>query len=215
MIAVVLVKAVSVVALLGGAHSGSGPPSTYTVAPGNTLSGIAASNGVSLSQIEAANPQITDPNVITVGETVNLGSGSASGSPSTSAAPVATTGDGDSDGDDASTGASSEAPAQQSTPAQAPSAGSDQGSSPSTSAGQDGSGLSGGLWSCIKFRESTNGQLSHNLFGIIGSTWAADGGTQFAPSAAQATFAQQGIVAQRVMNTAGPSAWAADGCPGT
>jgi LysM repeat protein len=43
---------------------------TYVVTPGNTLSGIAASHSVSLAAVEAANPQIVNPNLIYVGETV-------------------------------------------------------------------------------------------------------------------------------------------------
>jgi hypothetical protein len=51
---------------------------TYMVQPGDTLSGIAASHGVPLSAVESANPQISDPNVISVGESVSLTGGSDS-----------------------------------------------------------------------------------------------------------------------------------------
>jgi LysM repeat protein len=44
----------------------------YTVRQGDTLSGIAASNGVSLSSLEAANPQIRNPNFIRTGQVLNL-----------------------------------------------------------------------------------------------------------------------------------------------
>ncbi|PSR21091.1 MAG: peptidoglycan-binding protein [Sulfobacillus benefaciens] len=44
----------------------------YTVQPGDTLSGIAAKLGVNLSELEAANPQITNPNQIYPGEQLNL-----------------------------------------------------------------------------------------------------------------------------------------------
>jgi len=55
--------------------------SSVTVVSGNTLWGIAESDGTSLSALEAANPQISNPNLITPGEKVNLPSGaSASGS---------------------------------------------------------------------------------------------------------------------------------------
>lgn len=47
---------------------------TVYVSPGDTLSGIAASNGYSLSAVEAANPSI-NPNVIYPGEAVNLPGG--------------------------------------------------------------------------------------------------------------------------------------------
>lgn len=39
------------------------------------------------------------------------------------------------------------------------------------------------------------------------STWAANGGTQFAPSANQATREQQIVVAERVLATQGKGAW--------
>ncbi len=45
---------------------------TYTVAAGDTLSAIAARNGLTLAQIIALNPQITNPNLIYVGQTVYL-----------------------------------------------------------------------------------------------------------------------------------------------
>lgn len=64
---------------------------TVYVSPGDTLSGIAASNGYSLSAVEAANPSV-NPNVIYPGEAINLpGSGAASSAPA--AAPVATSPD--------------------------------------------------------------------------------------------------------------------------
>lgn len=46
---------------------------TYAVHQGDTLSSIAAAHGESLQQIEADNPQITDPDFITVGELIHLG----------------------------------------------------------------------------------------------------------------------------------------------
>lgn len=59
--------------------------STHTVQAGDTLSGIASQSGVSLAQVEAANPQITNPDVITVGDLVNVPDGSSG---TTSAAPA-------------------------------------------------------------------------------------------------------------------------------
>jgi murein DD-endopeptidase MepM/ murein hydrolase activator NlpD len=49
---------------------------TYTVKAGDTLSKIAAQNGLTLAQILQANPQISDPNRINVGDIVNLPNGS-------------------------------------------------------------------------------------------------------------------------------------------
>jgi spore coat assembly protein SafA len=62
-----------------------GTPSTrggdYTVRSGDTLSGIAQRNGVSFSSLIAANPQISNPNLIYVGQTVHLPGGSQGGNP--------------------------------------------------------------------------------------------------------------------------------------
>jgi len=48
---------------------------TYTVKPGDTLSKIASRNGLTLAQVLQANPQITDPNRISVGDSINLPNG--------------------------------------------------------------------------------------------------------------------------------------------
>lgn len=50
------------------------PPSggTYIVQPGDTMSAIARRFGVSLQALIAANPQITNPNVIFPGQTLNI-----------------------------------------------------------------------------------------------------------------------------------------------
>jgi LysM repeat protein len=64
----------------------------YTVRSGDTLSGIAASHGVSLSALLAANRQISNPNLIYPGERVNIpGGGGGSGAVS-GPAPVNTVG---------------------------------------------------------------------------------------------------------------------------
>jgi len=48
----------------------------YLVQPGDTLSGIAASHGVSLAAVESANPQISNPNLIFAGQSVRIPGGS-------------------------------------------------------------------------------------------------------------------------------------------
>jgi murein DD-endopeptidase MepM/ murein hydrolase activator NlpD len=45
---------------------------TYTIKAGDTLSKIATRNGVSLAQLLKANPQISNPNKIKVGQVINL-----------------------------------------------------------------------------------------------------------------------------------------------
>ena len=53
---------------------------TYTVKAGDTLSKIAARNGVTLAQLLQANPQVKDPNKISVGDVLNLPNGVPAGS---------------------------------------------------------------------------------------------------------------------------------------
>jgi len=48
----------------------------YLIKPGDTLSGIAASHGVKLAAVEAANPQIKNPDLIFAGRAIKLPKGS-------------------------------------------------------------------------------------------------------------------------------------------
>jgi len=69
---------------------------TYTVRPGDTLSKIATRNGVTLAQLLQANPQVTDPNKINVGDVINVPNGSTTTDNTkplpTNAVPVTATG---------------------------------------------------------------------------------------------------------------------------
>ena len=61
--------------------SNPAPAGSYTVRSGDTLSAIAQRNGVSLSSLLAANPQISNPNLIYPGQQIHLsGNGSGGGS---------------------------------------------------------------------------------------------------------------------------------------
>ena len=51
---------------------------TYIVKAGDTLSKIATRNGVTLAQLLQANPQVKDPNRISVGDVINLPNGATS-----------------------------------------------------------------------------------------------------------------------------------------
>ena len=68
MLTVALAKTAVVVA--AGLMSATG--AHLTVAPGDTLSGIAATQGISLSALEGANPQVANPNLIYAGNTLKL-----------------------------------------------------------------------------------------------------------------------------------------------
>ena len=48
------------------------PTQTYTVVKGDTLSSIAERFGLTLAEIEAKNPQITNPNLIYPGQVINV-----------------------------------------------------------------------------------------------------------------------------------------------
>ena len=64
-------------------------PQTYTVQSGDTLTSIATQFGVSIDQIRAANPQITDPDSLQIGDVVTIPPpGSPTLSPSDSLSPV-------------------------------------------------------------------------------------------------------------------------------
>lgn len=57
----------------------------------------------------------------------------------------------------------------------------------------------------------TNPDRPAGLFQIITSTWEANGGTEFAPTADLASPYDQSVVAARILASAGPGAWE---CPG-
>lgn len=157
-----------------------------TVAPGDTLSGIAAEHDASLSSVEQANPGITDPNLIYVGQTVVVPSGGsfAQWTPEHSTTPV-----------------------QSDAPAPTVSHVSDSGSN---TGGIDSiPGVPSSFVSCVAYRESTNGtNAAYNggVYGIINASGYHVNGQSL--SAQKAAF-------KDIYDTTGPSAWSADGCPGT
>ena len=55
--------------------------SNYTVKSGDTLSAIAARNGMSVQALELLNPQISNPNLIYPGQSINLSSASTASTP--------------------------------------------------------------------------------------------------------------------------------------
>src|SRR5437660_5046010 len=86
--------AVGAGAAITALSAGPALASTHTVRAGDSLSSIAARYRVSLAKVEAANPQIPDPDFITVGELVKVpdgkpgkGTAPAGPAPVTSTAP--------------------------------------------------------------------------------------------------------------------------------
>ncbi len=73
---------------IGGPTPTSSGLTSYTVQPGDTMSGIAASLGCSLADLEAANPQVSDPSLIYPGQVLNVpGSGAPSAPPPSNGNP--------------------------------------------------------------------------------------------------------------------------------
>ena len=195
----------------------------YLVQPGDTLSGIAASHSVSLAAVEAANPQISNFNMIFAGQTVELPVGSSAtavigGSHS---APVQ-----QSVPAQQSASVQHSVPVQQSAPVQhsAPSYTSPSSVASATATTHTSSGGSSGfsssslsdipgvpssLAACVAYRESTdlqNPAANGNAYGIIPASGYNVAGD---------SLAQQKQVFAQLYAADGGAPWAADGCPGT
>lgn len=191
-----------------------------TVQPGQTLSGIASSHGVSLAAVEQANPQITNPDLIFAGQHVNLSGGGSSwvpaghsqsphsgySAPSSHSAPVARPSYAH------SVSPASVAPVYHHSAThpvyhqaiQRP-ASSGSGSSDIT----DIPGVPQSFVKCVAFRESTNGTNAAYNGGVYGIITASGHNVN-----GQSVSAQKQAF-KEIYQTTGPRAWAADGCPGT
>lgn len=148
----------------------------YTVQPGDTLSGIAASNGTTWQALYAANqPVIGDnPNLLYAGEQLTLPGPQAG---------QQTAGNG---------------------------AGSGQAAAGGTGGGTAPSGIPSSFFSCVHYRESTDGQASGNQFGITPSTWSAYG---FPGSPYTASYGEQVAAFETIYASVGTSGWSPyDGC---
>ena len=195
--------------LRAGLAAGPALASTYTVQSGDTLSGIAARSGVSLSAIEAANPQIHNPNLIYVDQKVNVPDGRSGVTPipgpSVSAATSAPAAP-----DEGSTAASQPAASEGS----APSAGSStsSGTAGSSAVTSTGGSAPSSFQQCVAFRESSDNPTasSAGLYGILPSTWASLG---YSGTAGQASVAQQTQAFEQLYAQDGTAPWAPyDGC---
>jgi hypothetical protein len=182
--------------------AGPAMASTHTVQAGDTLSGIAAQSGQSLARVEADNPQITNPNVITVGELVHVWGGTGSLAPlrAQSGSTKAST----------SSGTTSQASSTQASSSQA--SDSQSSSTPAdTSAGTSSGSAPSSFQQCVAWRESSNTPTDPDgLYGILPSTWQSLG---YSGTAGQASVAQQDQAFQRLYAQDGTLPWAQyDGC---
>jgi LysM repeat protein len=173
----------------------------YLVKPGDTLSGIASSHHVSLAAVEAANHQISNPNLIFPGQTIKVPKGSSAAL--TSYTKSHTT--------PASHHASSHQSSSSTTSAVAhySSYSSSAPSGFSSSSLSDIPGVPASFAACVAYRESTdleNPAANGNAYGIIpASGYNVEG----------ASLAQQKQAFAALYRQYGGSPWAADGCPGT
>ena len=174
----------------------------YLVQPGDTLSGIAASHGVSLAAVEAANTKIADPTVIYAGQTVEIpaGSSAAQGSP---ASHNSTT---QSSGSQSATPRTSSSSTARTTSTATTSSSSGSSSGYSSSSLSDIPGVPQSFAACVAYRESTNLQnpaANGNAYGIIPASGYNVSGT---------SLAHQKQVFAELYQQHGSSPWAADGC---
>jgi LysM repeat protein len=167
----------------------------YLIQPGDTLSGIAASHGVSLASVEAANTGITNPNLIYVGQTVDIPEGSSASQGSSATQSSAST----------DSGTKSTSSVQSSSTASGTGA---SASSNSSSDLSDIAGVPSSFASCVAYRESTdlqNPAADGNAYGIIGASGYNVYGT---------SLANQKKVFGELYAEYGTSPWVSDGCAG-
>jgi LysM repeat protein len=183
----------------------------YLVQPGDTLSGSAASHSVSLAAVEAANPHISNFNMIFAGQTIELPAGSSATAVITGSQAVPA---------QQSATVKQSVPVQQSAPSYtspsstASATATVQSSSTGSSGYSSGSlsdipGVPSSLASCVAYRESTdlqNPAADGNAYGIIPASGYNVDGT---------SLAHQKQVFAELYAQDGATPWAADGCPGT
>ena len=189
------------ISLHPGAHH---VPPSYTVQQGDTLSAIAANTYGKAADWPAVwwvnRRQVANPNLISAGQRLRL---PASGQVPAWMARAA----------QAAVPAPPPAPAAVSVPQPSPSA-----AAPVSTAAPASSG--GANWSAIAACESGGNWSANTGNGFYGGlqftqqTWLGYGGGQYAPSANQATPAQQIAVAQRVLAGQGIGAWPVCGAGG-
>jgi len=177
----------------------------YLVQPGDTLSGIAASHSVSLAAVESANTQLSNPNVIYAGQTLEIPKTSSAAQASTaaqaSATPRSYTTSQSTSSQSASSAGSPSSTA--STVTQASTGGSSGYSSSSLS---DIPGVPQSLAACVAYRESTdlqNPAANGNAYGIIPASGYNVSGM---------SLAYQKQIFAKLYQEYGTAPWASDGC---
>jgi hypothetical protein len=161
------------------------------IKPGDTLSGIAASHGVKLAAVEAANPRIKNPDLIFPGQTIKLPKGSSASQRSHTSS--------------VHTSASTHrAPSHRSSShTRSHSSGSSGYSSSSLS---DIPGVPASFAACVAYRESTdlkNPAAHGNAYGIIPASGYNVNGR---------SLAYQKQIFAKLYRQYGKRPWAADGC---
>jgi hypothetical protein len=201
--------------VMAGLAAGPALASTHTVQPGDTLSGIAASAGVSLTKVEAANKWIKNPNLIYVGQKINVPdgrSGITPAAPTYYQAPASSsTPSAGSDTSDAASGTSSASTGYSASAGTSASTGTSSASTGASATSGGGSAPSS-FQQCVAWRESGNNPTasSSGLYGILPSTWASLG---YSGTAGAASVAQQNQAFQQLYAQDGTAPWAPyDGC---
>jgi LysM repeat protein len=201
--------------VMAGLAAGPALASTHTVQPGDTLSGIAASAGVSLTKVEAANKWIKNPNLIYVGQKINVPdgrSGITPAAPTYYQAPASSsTPSAGSDTSDAASGTSSASTGYSASAGTSASTGTSSASTGASATSGGGSAPSS-FQQCVAWRESGNNPTasSSGLYGILPSTWASLG---YSGTAGSASVAQQNQAFQQLYAQDGTAPWAPyDGC---
>ncbi|HEX9354735.1 MAG TPA: LysM peptidoglycan-binding domain-containing protein [Streptosporangiaceae bacterium] len=202
--------------VMAGLAAGPALASTHTVQAGDTLSGIAASAGVPLSKVEAANRWIKNPNLIYVGQIIKVPDGRSGITPiaptyyqAPAASGTSSAGSDTSDAGSDTTGTTGTSPAATSGTS---SVSSGTSASSGTYSASTGGSAPSSFQQCVAWRESGNNPTasSAGLYGILPSTWASLG---YSGTAGSASVAQQNQAFQRLYAQDGTSPWAPyDGC---
>ncbi|HEY2688570.1 MAG TPA: LysM peptidoglycan-binding domain-containing protein [Streptosporangiaceae bacterium] len=201
-------------------HAEANQARTYTVQPGDTLSGIAARFGISWKSLYAKNKKAigSNPDLIFAGQVLKLPAGAAavpaqqapvSSTPQQSQ-PVTGSGSQSASSSSGSQSASSPSGSQSASSSSSGQQASSQ-QSASSGGGQVSTTGQSAFEKCVSWRESGNTPTDPDgLYGFLPSTWHQLG---YSGSAGQASAATQHAAFQKAYSMWGTSPWAPyDGC---